>query len=346
VSEFVEAARVRLGVLERLMPGASRQCRLNVDHSDLIGPRSVARSGDLGVNLRAWTLLAALVAALTLAKGLPFAASSVAAQTRTAANVPLRLYVFDGGTLESDPARYQLTKEDVGVTQLAVAAYLVAHPKGLLMWDTAAVPDGEWSPTGSPVRQRLQLADGQERFVTLARPLMSQLLATGYTPADVRFLALSHYHWDHTANAGLFSGATWLVRQAERDAMFAEKSAGRPATYAPLEKSRTAIVNADEHDVFGDGAVILKAAPGHTPGHQVLYVNLRETGPVVLSGDLYHYAAERTMNRYPTFELNVEQTRASRAALETFLTRTKARLWIQHDFTSHAALKKAPEYYQ
>jgi hypothetical protein len=36
----------------------------------------------------------------------------------------------------------------------------------------------------------------------------------------------------------------------------------------------------------------------------------------------------------------------SRAALETFLTNKKARLWIQHDFTAHAALKKAPAYYR
>ena len=77
----------------------------------------------------------------------------------------VRLYVFDGGTLESDPARYRLTKEDVGTTQLSVAAYLIVHPKGVLLWDTGAVPDEAWSPTGSPVQQRLVLPDGQERRV-------------------------------------------------------------------------------------------------------------------------------------------------------------------------------------
>jgi glyoxylase-like metal-dependent hydrolase (beta-lactamase superfamily II) len=256
--------------------------------------------------------------------------------------------VFDGGTLESDPARYQLTKEDVKVTQLSVAAYLIVHPKGLLMWDTEAVPDSEWTPTGSPVRQRLVLADGQERFVTIARPLGAQLQAAGHKPADITYLALSHYHWDHTANAGMFAGATWLVRQIERDAMFSDKATGtsRPQTYAALKNSKTVIITADEHDVFGDGTVILKNAPGHTPGHQVLYVNLPETGPVVLSGDLYHYQAERTMGKYPTFEFNQDQTRVSRAAVETFITNKKARLWIQHDLTAHNALKKAPEYYR
>jgi N-acyl homoserine lactone hydrolase len=297
--------------------------------------------------MRFRTTFAALAAVLALAAGAHPADRPVHAQARQAA-VPLRLYVFDGGTLESDPSRYQLTKEDVGVTQLSVAAYLIVHPKGLLMWDTGAVPDSEWTPTGSPIRQRLVLADGQERFVTLARPLAAQLQAAGHTPADVTYLALSHSHWDHTANAGLFAGATWLVRQTERDAMFSEKATGtsRPQTYAALKNSKTVIVTADEHDVFGDGTVILKAAPGHTPGHQVLFVNLPETGPVVLSGDLYHYPAERTMGKYPTFEFNQDQTRASRAALEAFMTRTKARLWIQHDFTAHAALKKAPEFYK
>jgi glyoxylase-like metal-dependent hydrolase (beta-lactamase superfamily II) len=291
--------------------------------------------------------LTTLASVLFIAAGWHVSGHAVQAQSRPSSAAPVRLYVFDGGTLESDPARYQLTKEDVKVTQLSVAAYLIVHPKGLLMWDAEAVPDSVWTPTGSPVRQRLVLSDGQERFVTLTRPLIAQLQAAGHKPSDITYLALSHYHWDHTANASLFAGATWLVRQAERDAMF-EKPVGAsiPGTYAALKNSKTVIVTADEHDVFGDGTVILKAAPGHTPGHQVLYVNLPQTGPVVLSGDLYHYVAERTMGRYPTFEFNQDQTRASRAALETFMMKTKARLWIQHDFTAHAALKKAPEYYR
>jgi hypothetical protein len=124
--------------------------------------------------MRARTALAALI----IVAGMQVTGHPVHAQVRAAA-APIRLYVFDGGTLESDPARYQLTKDDVKVTQLSVAAYLIVHPKGLLMWDTAAVPDSDWTPTGSPVRQRLVLNDGQERFVTIARPLAAQLQSAG-----------------------------------------------------------------------------------------------------------------------------------------------------------------------
>jgi len=260
----------------------------------------------------------------------------------------VRLYVLDGGTLQSDPARYRLTKEDVGTTELSVGAYLIVHPKGILMWDTGAVPDSDWTPTGKPVPQRIVLPDSQERFVTITTPLGAQLKAAGYSPADVTHLALSHEHWDHTANANLFANATWLVRQVERDAMFVPMPVGavRPATYASLRNSKTVIVTADEHDVFGDGTVILKAAAGHTPGHQVLYLKMAKTGAVVLSGDLYHYPEERTLGRLPTFEFNEAQTRAARMAVEAFLKKTGAELWIQHNVATHAKLKKAPAYYE
>jgi N-acyl homoserine lactone hydrolase len=261
----------------------------------------------------------------------------------------LKLYVLDGGTLHvSDPSRFQLTKADVAETNFSVACYLITHPKGALVWDACAVPDSEWTPTGSPVKHHLVLPDSQERDVTLVKPLTAQLADAGYSPANITYIALSHYHYDHTANANLFPKATWLVPQAERDAMFASPTPGvtRPSTYEALRNSKAVTIVGDEHDVFGDGTVVIKAAPGHTQGHQVLYLRLAMTGHVVLSGDLYLYPEERTLDRVPTFEFDAQQTRAARKALDRFLEDTKAQLWIQHDFNAHAKLKKAPDYYE
>ena len=116
-------------------------------------------------------------------------------------------------------------------------------------------------------------------------------------------------------------------------------------TYSSLNNSKTVVIDKDEHDVFGDGKVLLKSTPGHTPGHQVLFVDLAKTGPVVISGDLYHYPEERTLNRLPVRDFNKEQTTASRAMLETFLKEKGAQLWIQHDIAAHEKLKKSPEFY-
>ena len=258
----------------------------------------------------------------------------------------LRLYVLEGGTLASDPGRYNLAADEVASPTLAVAAYLIVHPSGIMIWDTGAIADDERIAAGTGELQTIIRSDLQERHVTLGPPLLAQLAQIGYAPTDITHLSLSHFHWDHTANSNAFAQAEWLVRPVERSAMFSDPpGSARTLTYDALRNSRTTLVTADEHDVFGDGAVILKAAPGHTPGHQVLYVNLPQTGAIVLSGDLYHYPEERTLDRLPDFEADAGQTRASRQEVEAFLSRMDAELWIQHDLTAHAALKKAPEYH-
>ena len=94
--------------------------------------------------------------------------------------------------------------------------------------------------------------------------------------------------------------------------------------------------------MFGDGMVVLKYTPGHTPGHQSLYVKLPRSGGIVLSGDLYHYPEERTLNRMPERE-KTTATPASRAALEIFMKEVGAQLWIGHDVTAYSRQKHAPE---
>jgi glyoxylase-like metal-dependent hydrolase (beta-lactamase superfamily II) len=258
----------------------------------------------------------------------------------------IRLYVLDGGVLESDPARYRLTPQEVRSTQLSVTAFLIVHPRGTLVWDTGAVPDDAWTPTGQPVSKRVFLSDGRERPIAVTRSIAGQLADAGVQPSQVTYLALSHSHWDHTANANQFASATWLTRQVERDAMLpaTPPEVAEPSTFARLRNSRTIVVDG-EYDVFGDGTVLLLPTPGHTRGHQALYVKLAKTGGVVLSGDLYHYPEERTLNRLPTADVDVEQTRQSREWLEAFLSRTGAHLWIQHDLTAASSWKKSPAYY-
>ena len=258
-----------------------------------------------------------------------------------------RLYVLDGGVLESDPARYRLKSDEVGTTALSVAAFLIVHPQGTLLWDTGAIADGSWMPTGKPVVRGLVLSNGQDRRVTITAPLKAQLAASGYAPSDITYLALSHYHWDHVANANDFAGATWLVRQPDRNAMLPTPPAEppQPSTFARLQNARTTIITTDDYDVFGDGAVIIKATPGHTPGHQALYVRLANTGGVVLSGDLYHYPEERTLKRLPIGDPDQQQTQRSRDALDAFLALSGAALWIQHDLRAHRRLRMAPSFY-
>jgi glyoxylase-like metal-dependent hydrolase (beta-lactamase superfamily II) len=268
-----------------------------------------------------------------------FAPGAMARQRKPQPPKSVRLYVFDCGSLNiPDISPYQLKKEEIATNYMSVPCFLIAHPKGTLMWDVGAVPDSAFKAGGGP---------GTLRYATSKRPLAAQLGEIGYSPADITYLALSHFHWDHVGNANLFAGATWLVRKPERDIMFSEPPSPRtePANYTALKNSKTVVITKDDYDVFGDGTVVMKAAPGHSPAHQVLFLKLAKTGPVLLSGDLYHYPEERKLNRIPTTEFNAPQTVASRAAIEAFIKKTGAQLWIQHDFNGNAKLKKAPAFY-
>jgi N-acyl homoserine lactone hydrolase len=252
----------------------------------------------------------------------------------------LRLYVFDNGVLQGlDPAGFHFTKEQIPVTDMACASYLIVHPKGTLLWDSGVIPDSSIE-AGQPEQKRGSYT------IKASKTLKSQLAAAGYAPKDITYFALSHDHFDHTANANAFAGSTWLVQQPERDGMFSEKLAATvTAPYAALKNSKTQILHGGDYDVFGDGTVVIKAAYGHTPGHQVLYVKLPRTGPVLLAGDLYHLQEERGTDKVPGFEFNREQSLASRAAIEAFIKKTGAQLWIEHDMANFNKQKKAPAYY-
>jgi N-acyl homoserine lactone hydrolase len=278
---------------------------------------------------------AASLIAMLLVAGL-----ALAAQKHPKAPKSLRLYIFDCGTIHTTNGdTYSLKKEEMGSTGMSIPCFMIAHPKGTLMWDNGDIPDSMFPAGGGAAHVGV---------VTQDKPLLPQMTAVGYTPADITYLAMSHYHGDHVANANAFAGSVWLVRKVERDRMFSNEPIPRsdPANYNLLKNSKTVIIDKDEYDVFGDGKVIIKSTPGHTPGHQSLFLKLAKTGPVVLSGDLYHYPEERTLNRLPVSEFNKEQTAASRAELEVFLKKTGAQLWIQHDILGNAKLKKAPEFYE
>jgi N-acyl homoserine lactone hydrolase len=251
---------------------------------------------------------------------------------------PIRLYIFDCGHLKSGNPE-PLLKQGITTTDMSVAAYLIVHPRGTVLWDSGVIPDDLIKPGGTT-----------EARATVHTTLKGQLAEIGYKPSDITFLALSHNHYDHSANANDYAGATWLVQKAERDFMFPDTPpANQPATavrYSGLKYAKTILLDGD-YDVFGDGSVVIIATPGHTPGHQSLFVKLAQTGPVVLSGDLYHYPSERTIKGFTPFSNlgNAEKEAASKAKVENLLIEKGATMWIQHDILQFAGLKKSPAYY-
>jgi glyoxylase-like metal-dependent hydrolase (beta-lactamase superfamily II) len=249
-----------------------------------------------------------------------------------------RLYVFDCGTLVyNKPEDYNLKRDEVKDSNMGVTCYLVVHPRGMLMYDTGLND----RLVGRPLYENVREGYAQIKFNTLS----GQLADIGVEPANIDYLVLSHYHWDHIGNAADFAGATWLVYKGDRDQMFTPAARAQPwfRQYSALESSKTRMLSGD-YDVFGDGTVVVLATPGHTEGHCSLLVRLKNTGPVVLSGDLYHYAEERDLKRMPDEE-KTTGTAESRQKIEELLRRTGAQLWVGHSMEFFRTVHKAPAWY-
>ena len=263
-----------------------------------------------------------------------FAAAASAAEDAK----PLRLYVLDCGELVAgDVSMFNLTEEEAGTKELFVPCYLIEHPEGRMLWDL-----------GLPLSVMTGEFEIEAGTATLERSVEQQLEELGLTREDIDSVALSHLHFDHCGQANEFADRKQLIQRAEYEAAFADPLTVPfydPQYYSALEGSEKLLLDGD-HDVFGDGRVVLKSTPGHTPGHQILFVDLAETGPLVLSGDLYHYPANRTLRRPPNFNVDAEETLRSMDATEAFLEESGATLWIEHDAKLAATLRKSPQYYE
>ncbi len=268
-----------------------------------------------------------------------FQSSCATTQNRPAA--VQRMYVIHcGESIASDLSRWT-TSADAGKSiLLSDHCYLIRHAKGWMLWDSgyadrfaASMPDGFRAP-GSPF------------LVFVRKPLVQSLQEIGVVPADIQHFALSHHHADHSGNANLFAGATLYMQAAEHDAVFGpepQKYGVATANFEKLRGAKTVKLNGD-HDVFGDGSVLIKSTPGHTPGHQSLFVRLPKSDPVVLSGDMVHFRANWELKRAPSFNFSPEQSVRSMNEMEAFLKATGARLWINHDSEQSKTIPKSPAY--
>ena len=245
-----------------------------------------------------------------------------------------RLYILNCGEgVAGDVSLWSPGVDEGKSVNFVDNCYLIKHTQGWFLWDTglsdaiAAMPNG--------------LAPADPRATTWRRPktLASQLVQLGVKPSDLKAMAVSHSHPDHTGNVEMFPTTMLYVQKAEYEWPGANNQprfkAEHPVTL--LEGDR---------DVFGDGSVTILSTPGHTPGHQSLLVKLPKTGEIVLSGDAVHFKSNWENRRVPTLNVSKEQTLASMQRIADTLTKEHAQLWINHDRAQRDSLKMSPEFYE
>ena len=227
----------------------------------------------------------------------------------------------------SDTSEYE-----PGPKRLVGSCYLIRHGERYMLWDT-----------GLPAALAAAPAQTPQLTARLAAPIVDQLARIGVRPEQISLIGISHYHFDHTGQAAAFPQARLLIGPGDLAALRdgAPGVDARPLAHWVSGGGEVTEARGD-HDVFGDGRVVMLNLPGHTPGHRGLLVRLA-SGPVLLSGDLYHFTEQVERRGVPPFNTSRAETLASMDRFGRLGRNLGARIIIQHEPADIAKLPAFPE---
>lgn len=269
---------------------------------------------------------------------LPALLLAAAAPAMAAPQAELSLTRLDCGKVEvRDLNLFSDTMAYTGQSKMLVAGcYLIRHGDDYMLWDT-----------GLPAALKGKPADASGAMgPTLSATVVDQLKTLGIKPEQIKYVGISHYHFDHLGQAASFPQATLLIGEGDWTVL---KNGGAgsmadPAMVEPWLKGGSKVdVVAKDKDVFGDGSVVMLDMRGHTPGHQSLLVRLKDTGPVLLTGDLAHFAENYATNGVPGFNHDRADSLSSLDRFKALAANLKATVIIQHEQADIAKLPAFPK---
>jgi N-acyl homoserine lactone hydrolase len=257
-----------------------------------------------------------------------------------ASSLDVKLYAMDCGRFDfKDLSSFSDTGEyDRKSGCLADACFLIHDPKGWLLWDTGL---------SDALIGNLRAVTFGGSTMSRDRSIVAELKRLDLRPDDITYVGFAHLHADHSGNANLFLSSTWLLQRKELQFAIAQPApiGVEPSTFSDYPKVKMKLLDGD-YDVFGDGMVQILSAPGHTPGHQVLLVKLRQKGNVILAGDLYHIQQSRMDRLVPVLNTSRAETLASMDRIERLAVNLKAKVIVQHSIEDFAQLLRFPEAWQ
>jgi len=256
----------------------------------------------------------------------------------------IKLYALNCGKIHvSNLNVFSDTDQYIGQEKtLTVGCYLIKHNDDWLLWDTGLSSDLVKEPEG---------ITSDVFHMTLDKTIAQQIEPLGLKPKDITHVAISHGHFDHSANVNEFTNATLIIQDLEYNFI---KNNPEEATekymfpknidyFLKEENLKQVEKIKGDNDIFNDGSIKAISLPGHTPGHMALLVNLPKAGSIILSGDQWHFTENHDNNGVPTFNFDRANTLASSDKLNRIIKNRGAKLIIQHEIGDNQALPQIPE---
>lgn len=256
----------------------------------------------------------------------------------------MKMHVLSGGRLRMRKSIYMPEADRSETIELPVSAFLIRHPQGNVLFDTGCHPSVADGPEAAEARW-----GGLAKFMTPISPpgenVVSDLARLGLSCDDIEVVVCSHLHPDHCGCNSFFKKATMICHAAELAA--AEAPEGPANGYLPADWTPPTPFQEieGEHDVFGDGRVVLVPVPGHTPGCVAALVSLERSGPFLLASDSVALKMHLDREVAPKNTWNVEEALASFAEIKR-IEAGGATVICGHDDAQWRSLKKGADAYE
>lgn len=259
----------------------------------------------------------------------------------------MKMYVLDNGKIvmaDSNPVTDQPASDQAAA--IPVHSFLFDTSVGWVLFDTACEPEGMTKNWPAAMRANPYLP-GPNGTMT------QQLALLGLTPADIRYVIVSHLHLDHAGSLKLFSNATVLVSReefnktlhayADRDfSGFHMKS--DVESWLRAELSWQLVCRDVKRVPLCEGLTVLHFGPGHSYGMLGLLVELERDGTFLLAADTLYTAAHLGP---PPQMAGIAYDEAGYFAtierIRSLAAQTHARILFGHDMAQFQTLIKAEQ---
>lgn len=258
----------------------------------------------------------------------------------------MKMYMFEAGILKSQQHFFTLNKGVGAAFDVPVPFTLIDHPKGKVLFDTGkayeTIHDKQAHWGG--------ILAAYDPVMTEDQWCVNAIRKVGCAPEDIKYVILSHLHLDHAGCVGHFPNAQYLVQRDElhfayvpdpyMKAAYIRKDFDKDVPWLILEGWKD-----DGFDLYGDGAITVHFTPGHTPGHQSVLVDLKNTGPVFLAADSCYTTDNLDNGILPGLMWNAGETVRSVNRMRHLQAAKGVTVMTGHDPVAWKSIRQAPEYY-
>jgi glyoxylase-like metal-dependent hydrolase (beta-lactamase superfamily II) len=216
----------------------------------------------------------------------------------------MRVELLSGGWFTSPAGLWRRGEAMDRAERLPVPAYVIEAAGERILVDTGLHP---------AAAEDLEAHYGANEALGVFELELERSVADQVGQDSISMVVLTHLHFDHAGGLSLLPPSVPVVVQRREWEAAHDPAAVRQNFYLPADyeaaADRVELVDGD-HDLLGDGSVVLLSTPGHTPGHQ----SVRVGDGLVIGGDVVHFASGLDDHRFPVFghDFNEQEESAHR----------------------------------